>query len=103
MVEKTNQSVKQVAETAQRAQDRILEINDSIDQISKVVQTNSATAEENAAASEELSGQSQVLKQMIGRFTIKGSDYHQIGHSSEFIPNNQLLEAHDRDMLLNSC
>ncbi|MBR3562145.1 MAG: methyl-accepting chemotaxis protein, partial [Oscillospiraceae bacterium] len=42
-----------------------------IDQISSVVQTNSATAEESAAASEELSGQANLLKELIGRFTLR--------------------------------
>lgn len=41
------------------------------------MQTNSATAEESAAASEELSGQAEMLKQMVGAFTIK-TDVHRI-------------------------
>ena len=49
----------------------INQINVGIDQVSQVVQTNSATAEESAAASEELSGQAEMLKQMVGAFTIK--------------------------------
>ena len=49
----------------------------SIEQVSHVVQTNSATAEESAAASEELSGQAEMLKQMVGAFTIK-TDVHRI-------------------------
>lgn len=44
-----------------------------IDQISNVVQTNSATAEESAAASEELSGQAQILKNLVGQFSLKGN------------------------------
>ena len=42
-----------------------------MDQISSVVQTNSATAQESAAASEELSSQSQMLKELTGRFTLR--------------------------------
>ena len=45
-----------------------------IDQISSVVQTTAATAEESAAASEELSGQSQVLKSLVGQFTLRTED-----------------------------
>ncbi len=44
-----------------------------IDQISSVVQTNSATAEESAAASEELSSQSQLMKNLVEKFKLKGS------------------------------
>ncbi|MEG2073995.1 MAG: methyl-accepting chemotaxis protein, partial [Angelakisella sp.] len=48
------------------------QITQGIDQISSVVQTNSATAEESAAASEELSGQAAMLKQLVGRFKLRG-------------------------------
>lgn len=50
----------------------IAQITQGVDQISSVVQTNSATAEESAAASEELSGQAQILKDLVGRFKLKG-------------------------------
>ena len=91
MVEKANQSVAKVAQTAQESHESIVEINDAsqrqeesitqinvgIEQISQVVQTNSATAEESASASEELSGQAQTLKQLLGQFRIKnGSISH---------------------------
>lgn len=36
-----------------------------------MVQSNSATAEESAAASEELSSQAQILKDLVGKFTLK--------------------------------
>ena len=41
-----------------------------MEQVSAVVQTNSATAEESAAASEELSGQSQILKNLVDKFSL---------------------------------
>ena len=47
------------------------QVNIGINQISSVVQTNSATAEESAAASEELSGQANLLKELVGRFTLR--------------------------------
>ena len=43
-------------------------VNRDIMSISDVVQSNSATAEECAAAAEELSGQSAVLKELVGKF-----------------------------------
>lgn len=61
----------EVAEAIQRETDSIVQITQGIDQISSVVQTNSATAEESAAASEELSGQSEMLKSLIGGFTLR--------------------------------
>lgn len=54
--------------------DSIKQVTVGLDQISAVVQTNSATAEESAAASEELSGQAQILKSLVGQFTIKKMD-----------------------------
>jgi methyl-accepting chemotaxis protein len=48
----------------------ITQVDKGIEQMSTVVQQNSATAEEAAAASEELSGQAELLKSMIGKFTL---------------------------------
>lgn len=47
------------------------QITMGVDQISSVIQTNSATAQESAAASEELSSQAILLKELVGRFTLK--------------------------------
>ena len=58
-----------------------------IDQISAVIQTNSATAEESAATSEELSGQSQVLKELVGKFQLMQSTPVTDQISETSIPN----------------
>ena len=101
MVEKTNQSVAKVSQTARETQESIIEINDAsqrqeesitqinagIEQISQVVQTNSATAEESASASEELSKQANTLKQLLGHFRIK---------------SNSITRGHDTPMLTSS-
>lgn len=60
-----------IAEASKEAADAISQATLGIEQISGVVQTNSATAEESAAASEELSGQSNMLKELIGQFTFR--------------------------------
>ncbi len=49
----------------------ITQVNQGIIQVSKVVQINSASSEEGAAASQELSSQAEVLKTMVGRFSLK--------------------------------
>ncbi|MBR4545530.1 MAG: MCP four helix bundle domain-containing protein [Oscillibacter sp.] len=81
----TDESLKEVVIRAQKVMDAVTRISQAtdvqskdvqqvstgIDQISSVVQTNSATAEESAAASEELSGQANVLKDLVGRFTLR--------------------------------
>ncbi len=63
--------MNQVAENIVSETDSIRQVSEGTDQISSVVQTNSATAEESAAASEELSGQSQLLKELVARFTLR--------------------------------
>ncbi|MBR3570607.1 MAG: MCP four helix bundle domain-containing protein [Oscillibacter sp.] len=81
----TDEALKEVVVRAQKVMDAVTRISKAtdaqshdvaqvstgIDQISSVVQTNSATAEESAAASEELSGQANLLKELIGRFTLR--------------------------------
>ncbi len=81
----TDQSLQKVVENSQRVLDAVTmistateeqahavnQVSTGIDQISSVVQTNSATAEESAAASEELSGQANVLKSLVNKFTLR--------------------------------
>lgn len=63
--------VGRISTAAKEQADALGQVTQGVDQISSVVQTNSATAEESAAASEELSGQSQLLKSLVGRFKLK--------------------------------
>lgn len=63
--------VEKITRAAENQANSIQEITLGMDQISSVVQTNSATAQESAAASEELSSQSQMLKELTGRFTLR--------------------------------
>lgn len=73
-VESTKNAVQLVSKitlAAEQQANSIQEITQGMDQISSVVQTNSATAQESAAASEELSSQSQMLKDLTGRFKLR--------------------------------
>lgn len=63
--------ISQISEASNNQSAAISQITMGIDQISSVVQTNSATAQESAAASEELSSQSQLMKNLVGRFKLK--------------------------------
>jgi len=81
----TEQSLQQVVSSAQNVLEAVTlissatdqeanavaQVSTGVDQISSVVQTNSATAEQSAAASEQLSGQSNLLKQLVGKFTLR--------------------------------
>ncbi|MDD2483743.1 MAG: methyl-accepting chemotaxis protein [Eubacteriales bacterium] len=69
-VEKATTLVSQIAEASNEQAAGIEQINIGLEQVSEVVQNNSATAEESAAASEELFSQSEMLKQMVGSFTL---------------------------------
>lgn len=64
-------TVEKISNAAEDQAESVAEVTQGVDQISSVVQTNSATAEESAAASEELSGQSQLLKQLVGQFVLR--------------------------------
>jgi len=68
---KVSEIVANIAAASEEQKDMVEQIKVGMDQISGVVQTNSATAEESAAASEELSGQSNMLKELIGTFTLR--------------------------------
>ena len=71
-VEKAAQLVGEIASASEAQAGAITQVNSGIDQVSQVVQTNSATSEETAASSEELSSQAELLKNMVGRFTLRG-------------------------------
>jgi methyl-accepting chemotaxis protein len=70
-VTKVAELVEQIDTASNEQATAIVQVNQGITQVSQVVQTNSATSEEAAAASEELSGQAEMLKEQVGRFTLK--------------------------------
>ncbi|MBR3840052.1 MAG: methyl-accepting chemotaxis protein [Erysipelotrichales bacterium] len=65
------QAISKISNAAEEQAMAISQVSIGMDQINAVVQTNSATAEESAAASEELSGQANMLKELIGQFTLR--------------------------------
>ncbi len=73
-VAKSANFVGEIASASNEQAAAIAQINKGVEQVSQVVQTNSATAEESAAASEELSSQSQILKEMVGKFRLSGGN-----------------------------
>lgn len=62
--------VQKISAASNEQSQSISQVTQGIEQISNVVQNNSATAQESAAASEELLAQSNVLKELIGRFKL---------------------------------
>jgi methyl-accepting chemotaxis protein len=70
----TKDIVESIGEISIKSKEQSVALEEAtigIDQISSVVQNNAATAEQSAAASEELSAQAQLLKDLIGRFSLK--------------------------------
>ena len=67
--------IDMISEASHGQATAIMQINQGVDQISSVVQANVATAEQSAAASQELSGQSNLLKELIGRFKLNEGSY----------------------------
>ncbi len=51
----------------------LAQINQAVMQVSQVVQANSAVSEQSAAASKELAGQAEMMRESVGRFTLKSS------------------------------
>lgn len=68
------ESVQMITKAAEEESEAITQVTEGIDQISSVVQTNSATSEQSAAASEELSSQAALMKDLMARFKLRGSD-----------------------------
>lgn len=69
-IDKAATLMEGIAVASNQQASAIVQVNKGLQQVSEVVQNNSATAEESAAASEELSGQAELLKEMVGRFTL---------------------------------
>lgn len=90
-VTKAANLVSNIASASNDQATGIAQINQGVEQVSKVIQTNSATAEQSAAASEELSSQAEMLKEMIGKFRLKG---HVAGKLVDASPR-KMLESSD--------
>ncbi|MFI3210533.1 MAG: methyl-accepting chemotaxis protein [Peptostreptococcaceae bacterium] len=72
---KTTEMMVSIANASENQANAAQNIREGIAQISAVVQNNSATAEENSSASEELNIQSQILKDLVGEFTLNDAVY----------------------------
>ena len=91
--EKVTSAVNMISEQTNEQMRDVQQVSTGIDQISSVVQTNSATAEESAAASEELSGQANLLKELIGRFTLRQSGGNTGGYAAPAVSANSYTAA----------
>lgn len=69
-----NENMIKISNATDKQAEGLAQVTQGVDQISSVVQTNSATAEQSAAASEELFSQSSLLKNLVGRFHLKGTE-----------------------------
>ena len=78
-IAETQREHREIAQVNEEQSEAVDQVGTVMDQISAVVQTNSATAEESAAASEELSGQAQLMKSLVGQFTLR-SDKPESNH-----------------------
>ncbi len=85
-VTKVTDLIGEIANASQEQAQGIEQTNQALQQIDAVTQANTANAEQSAAAAEELSGQAAQLKQMLGKFQLKGN-----GHS----PASIIPEIHN--------
>ena len=65
-------SIDDIAKSSRDQSEAITRVNTSVEQLSVVTQNNSASSEESAAAAEELAGQANTLKQLTGKFNLRG-------------------------------
>ena len=77
------QTIEEISSASESQAVSVKQVNEGISQISSVVQSNSATAEESAAASEELSSQAQILKDLVGKFTLKDGSADPVSHTAQ--------------------
>lgn len=70
-VRSVSMKIDEIATAAEEQSGAIEQVTLGVDQISSVVQTNSATAEQSAAASQELSEQSDKLKNLVSKFSLR--------------------------------
>lgn len=70
MAQEVVSSIEQISEASSQQASSISQVQVGLDQISNVVQSNAETSQESAAASEELSSQAQMLKELVGKFTL---------------------------------
>lgn len=89
------ETIDRIASASQQQADAVIQVTQGVDQISSVVQTNSATAEESAAASEELSGQANMLKQLVGQFTLEDSGDIPLGAHLSYQTTADSFDAYD--------
>jgi len=64
--------IGKISDACDKQATAVSQVTEGVDQISSVIQNTSATAQQSAATSQELSGQVQMLKNLIGRFQLKG-------------------------------
>lgn len=64
-------AINGISENSQSQMEAASSITTNIEQLSDVTQNNSASAEESAAAAEELASQANMLKGLVGRFTLR--------------------------------
>ena len=89
--EQVAEAMDKITKASDDQAEAIKQVTVGIDQISAVVQTNSATAEQSAAASQELSSQANVLKGLVGQFSLKGGSAAgggANGLSYSYVPDN---------------
>jgi len=70
-ITKMTDLVTEIAAASNEQAQGIDQVNQALVQIDQVTQQNTANAEESAAAAEELSSQSQLMQQMLARFSLK--------------------------------
>ncbi len=73
-VSRTNQLIGDIATASSEQAEGIAQINAGLNQIDAVTQQNTASSEETAAAAEEMTSQTQMLRELVSRFTLRATN-----------------------------
>ncbi|NQS76172.1 MAG: hypothetical protein HQP61_07010 [Peptococcaceae bacterium] len=87
--------IGEIASASREQAHGIEQINEGLNQVDQVTQQNSASAEELAAASEEMSSQSDVVRQMLAKFTLKRQVFEAAAAGGQMRQPQLLQNKHD--------
>jgi methyl-accepting chemotaxis protein len=73
-INESTEIIQEIAVSSEEQAAGIQQINTNIGQVAQVVQQNSATAEESASASAEMNGLSEILNELVARFTLRNQN-----------------------------
>jgi methyl-accepting chemotaxis protein len=92
-VTKAADLVQEIAAASNEQAEGVAQVNQGLHQVESVVQRSTATAEQTASAAEELSSQSATLREVTGRFRIRGGNGEPVSRPAKALPQSRASGA----------